>query len=895
MAQPIFWSKQPFFYPIGNTTPVSLTQALSPEEDGLLLLLGCGDIRNILYTVHADVGNGEGLLFTEKHCVLLTPREDDRRLDFTCCDAEPAVLGRPPFPSVAYNLRAPTARNVLLYSMITDDVSITDAWRIYYHIYLDGETLQVLMSQCRKLLQCCTDPETWKTSQYGAYMRFCTEHTLEEIRRHLQLYLDLDLLPAQEKDALKASFASEMKAIRNQSSGLTLNGVRAGGPLGKSPGILETERAFSLYWSKGTTTGKSDNNVTSPKLNPTFVYSQAGRVFNVHHGTSPIHAFHLAPALTRIKGVPSNQKVVSEDLVETAKRQFDEWVHSFKNRIANGSTLVIRFFIGDCLALCRALQVCKTSNTVDTGVYAFNWGSKRVVFNADYSNSSTPRAPLSFNVIDTSNLSDHVGLLNILILAVPLLERKPWAMLHTCTLIQPSSGGHNSSLSGKVFADLPTISLFLGISPISNLYHLTTQSDKHGILAAKLFRGQFQDAVAWRFPSIVTAPLPNSDLLNTRLLCDERQLGTFFFSLYLQMFADENFQAPGMDALERRDLILYTRASFVALLALVKQRVEVDWNLTMYHFTAHVEMDRSLVMGPNFYQELVCQLFLQAVYTQDTLREDFIEQIRVPDDFRGWVDVPPVVCVTFVVPRQHLRALEKMGRKEIGSPILQCETRGAKGHNIHPNIRPTFGEVLVSHIDGEPLITIKEDPLGWNGESSLVVTFDVPAWVLTKYAQLNKIGLYVRSTPGNVSTLMPKLGRDLAIYTTPLRNESQVYFSRKRPNEISNVSPVHESSSPPKSTADKASVIFNSSGSKVTTLSIRHDIEDPEAVKSLSSGAIVTNKTVADAAILVSYQGYERLFSYPFPILGSRSKIKIARKSAYIEVSSRALVYKQAT
>jgi len=97
MAQPIFWSKQPFFYPIGNTTPVSLTQALSPEEDGLLLLLGCGDIRNILYTVHADVGNGEWLLFTEKHCVLLTPREDDRRLDFTCCDAEPAVLGRPPF------------------------------------------------------------------------------------------------------------------------------------------------------------------------------------------------------------------------------------------------------------------------------------------------------------------------------------------------------------------------------------------------------------------------------------------------------------------------------------------------------------------------------------------------------------------------------------------------------------------------------------------------------------------------------------------------------------------------------------------------------------------------------------------------------------------------------
>jgi hypothetical protein len=62
MAHPILWSKKTSFYPIGNAPPICLTQNLSPEKSAEILLLGCGDPRNILYTVYADLAPGMYIL-----------------------------------------------------------------------------------------------------------------------------------------------------------------------------------------------------------------------------------------------------------------------------------------------------------------------------------------------------------------------------------------------------------------------------------------------------------------------------------------------------------------------------------------------------------------------------------------------------------------------------------------------------------------------------------------------------------------------------------------------------------------------------------------------------------------------------------------------------------------
>jgi len=54
MLHPVVVNIGTFFYPLGNTPAVCLTQDLPPEEGADILLLGCGDVRNILFTAYSD-------------------------------------------------------------------------------------------------------------------------------------------------------------------------------------------------------------------------------------------------------------------------------------------------------------------------------------------------------------------------------------------------------------------------------------------------------------------------------------------------------------------------------------------------------------------------------------------------------------------------------------------------------------------------------------------------------------------------------------------------------------------------------------------------------------------------------------------------------------------------
>ena len=62
MVLSVFWPGSIYFYPIGNTSAVDLTDTLTPEEPAHLLLLGCGDPRNILFTVHSQKDDSEPTL-----------------------------------------------------------------------------------------------------------------------------------------------------------------------------------------------------------------------------------------------------------------------------------------------------------------------------------------------------------------------------------------------------------------------------------------------------------------------------------------------------------------------------------------------------------------------------------------------------------------------------------------------------------------------------------------------------------------------------------------------------------------------------------------------------------------------------------------------------------------
>jgi hypothetical protein len=96
MSHPVLWPKKKFFYPIGNTAPVCLTQDLSPEQSANILLLGCGDPRSILYTIFAGAKPSSGKRDDNDLlcCCLFYSHPGHRVLDITCCDSEPAILGK---------------------------------------------------------------------------------------------------------------------------------------------------------------------------------------------------------------------------------------------------------------------------------------------------------------------------------------------------------------------------------------------------------------------------------------------------------------------------------------------------------------------------------------------------------------------------------------------------------------------------------------------------------------------------------------------------------------------------------------------------------------------------------------------------------------------------------
>lgn len=58
VLKPAHIAQNPYLYPVGNTPAVCFTDTLPPEVDAKVLLLGCGDIRNILCTAHSGAGTG---------------------------------------------------------------------------------------------------------------------------------------------------------------------------------------------------------------------------------------------------------------------------------------------------------------------------------------------------------------------------------------------------------------------------------------------------------------------------------------------------------------------------------------------------------------------------------------------------------------------------------------------------------------------------------------------------------------------------------------------------------------------------------------------------------------------------------------------------------------------
>lgn len=799
------------------------------------------------------------------------------------------------------------ARNVLLLTLLADDTAgnnDTKIWNIFYHFYLDQDSLTLLLTQSQKLFELSKSVGTWNKCPYGSFLRMCTQKTLSQLRECWELYAKTEQMSNAEKKRFKRDFNSGIKETAMPSHGIyNTTSARSAGPLWIEA-VSPTAEEFTHFWKTGVTTVDPKIIAATTFPNPTFAYVSRGEVFAVHYGADPISGFHLAPAFFPSKANPQKnpKKKSFQHLLDVSKSQFRDRGIAFRSALSStkrAGKLVIRVFLGDALALCKALHYWAENGSIETGLYAAPWTISQLILDGgDYAEDATSKAPLKFNIIDTSNLTDHLGLLNLLLVTVPLLPRAPSSVLYTETLV--SSGADPiTGFVDRVCADIPAISLLLGLAPSTYVSSFNSHSNVHEILAANT--KQFHERIAWKVVSLGdhVAAAHDSDV-NRPLVYDPEQLAKFLFGVYLKMFSAEDVMSKlgdiSLHNIKEMSIVHYNRGSFATLLRLVKARTSQHWGKVMDRVMAMIEGDRKLLMGLNNYQGFITQVHLLGVDTGIPILQP--NQTIVPINttagkLGGWSSVPPLVCVILTVPRHALKALTDFEAAEIGSPTLKCEVQSPLGHNVLYDFHPVFGSVSTTGSKEYTSVSIEEDPIGWAGSSSLILSFWYPSWQLMTNPHDTLISFGIRCSPQlSQPKFLRMFGLAMNMYEANLKHKS-VVVTRERPNipgELAKVKAVSPSSFPT-ATPDisvsigPVSVGLDASGQHISTLTIRMDIVSKDLKIKIAGGAEVTTAQATPCTIDVKIGAFKYPLAFPFPIDGTRAKLRIARKSSYVEVN----------
>ena len=677
-----------------------------------------------------------------------------------------------------------------------------------------------------------------------------------------------------------------------------LTSIRAGGPCA----ILMAELA-STTWENYWTTGiaNAGGETPPPLLNPTFVYSLAGDQFHVHYGTDPLLGFHLAPVLA------STPSATYEHLVRHARNEFGGWCSAFSSRMSKKNpNLAIRFIVGECLSVGRALAFCSQNRTTDTDLYTTQWTALRISFDPeDYSTKSSQPAPLSFNLIDTSNLSDHVGLLNMLIVALPILDQSPSAVINTSTLVSSyKATSSRASITDLLCVDIPTFAVLFGIAPVNWMAHFQAISNKTEIIMSMISDSenhQIHEVVSWRRPFYV---LPNQiaakeRALNcaTKISCDPIQFANCVFHISNAMFKTEEFiqNIPRKGESPATPFKLatshYTRTSLATLVSLLRSRVDTDWESALGHLLKRLDSDEEDFARLSFQEEFACQLHINRLspsglppYTDLSLSQD----ARVV----AWAEVPPILTVALVVPRARLDAVQQIDLSSLGVPFFQCNTTDDETLtlNIYTDVQCLFGKVSTIG-KRQPQIVIDEDPLGWQGDSDLIALFNVPAsFFMTAHhveARSRSVALAFRPSPSTSLELFSKLSWSLTIFAASITDRKHVHVAPFQSSISRSTSSVDRSLSPVpavRSTGTLHTTVFDQNQSVIAKVTIRQLISSESALTALRNGASVTVNQEADCIWVASFGNHEETFVFPFPVKKHGVATRIARKSGYIEV-----------
>jgi hypothetical protein len=168
--------------------------------------------------------------------------------------------------------------------------------------------------------------------------------------------------------------------------------------------------------------------------------------------------------------------------------------------------MIVRFFVGKATAVCHSLHTYSTTGALAAGLPVAKWNTHFIVL--DQHEYLAGGMPTTFNVIDTSNLDDHIRCLNVLIALVPLLPASPrYFMLYTESLLFHDRLDATKEFAELSHTDLSTLTLLVGICPVDYVSGFSSRSNVHKLIIHNAHNKKLEDVTQfhrmtnWKSPS----------------------------------------------------------------------------------------------------------------------------------------------------------------------------------------------------------------------------------------------------------------------------------------------------------------------------------------------------------------------------------------------------------
>lgn len=793
------------------------------------------------------------------------------------------------------------ARNILLLSWLIDEKPIEDTylWTAYYSVIIDAGCFQAIHERSELLVTISSTLSEWHRSRYGRILRVIDSETLFKVRQFWVKYCGLADM-TNKLNRIRDRFMTDFRQIREKRAGVSLSGMRSFGAISMIAAELVIE-IFQRFWDTGVVSGLPELTKGATYINPLFVYSNiGGEQCVIHYGTDPIMGFHCAVALMETTHSPIlhslgpyNQNATLEEKVHRVARaailEFKSWCavfHSIASQTQREPGLLrIHSFAGDALEFCYSLQTAlgkiePADNFFQTCAAPWN----RVLELNSNTNLAGP-----FDIIDTSNLADHVGLLNILVCALPLLKCASNAVLYTENLAQKSDEcSPLERLKSLLCGNPSSIFCLLRAAPMECLTGFSTSCSLHedATFHFTLAKG-LSTQLRWRFSwkDIVLGDQHVTAVNRTLSFpsWDIDSLARTTISIYNEMFKEEYFSSILPSASKNHILPKhYTRASFVALLKLIQLRHHIDnWSEFFNIVIEFISKDNPVSLHSQWTQEFLLQLHLQRLHTWHILHEALKSSAIYiheswPDNIRQF-SLPLTIPILFRIPREQCQhILKEFNAVNATSDIVL---------RVSVSCLPVINDYSVMTVAFADRITDGSIPPSWASSRDLIVYVHLPAWtLLMESRKANEISLRLQYDLPAIHQFLHLLGPDLVIFKTSVWNTEYVIpkftqeFEPVVPKEPSIAAGISGSGPDFCASAPKLGIVDGQTAARIRINVTGHLKTKLATIDKIDSGQD------SPCTFRVNLGNTAMEIALPFPSQHRASRILVARKSGWIEV-----------